>query len=85
MRLLIYVIPIALTLYSFFDVARTPQEEVRRLPKWAWLLLVLLLFYGALGAIAWLALGRPKREPGARPGRGKIIPPDDDPDFLRKL
>jgi len=80
---LIYVIPIALTLYAFFDVARTPQEEVRRLPKWAWLLIVLL--FEPLGAIIWLFVGRPKRNPGARPGRGKIIPPDDDPDFLRKL
>jgi hypothetical protein len=83
MRILIYVIPIALTLYAFFDVARTPQEEVRRLPKWAWLLIVLL--FESLGAIAWLIIGRPKREPGSRPGRGKTIPPDDDPDFLRKL
>ena len=83
MRILIYVIPIALTLYAFFDVARTPQEEVRRLPKWAWLLIVLL--FEPLGAIIWLFVGRPKRNPGARPGRGKIIPPDDDPDFLRKL
>ena len=83
MRILIYVIPIALTLYAFFDVARTPQEDVRRLPKWAWLLIVLL--FESLGSLGWLFIGRPKREPGARPGRGKIIPPDDDPDFLRKL
>ncbi len=83
MRILIYVIPIALTLYAFFDVARTPQEEVRRLPKWAWLLIVLL--FESLGALGWLFIGRPKREPGSRPGRGKIIPPDDDPDFFRKL
>jgi len=83
MRILLFVIPIALTLYAFFDVARTPQEQVLKLPKWAWLLII--LFTDWVGAIAWLIIGRPKREPGSRPERGKIIPPDDDPDFLRKL
>jgi hypothetical protein len=39
-----------------------------------------------VGAIFWFFIGKPKRNPGTgRSGRGKIIPPDDDPDFLRKL
>ncbi|CAB4531848.1 Cardiolipin synthase N-terminal [actinobacterium SCGC AAA044-D11] len=84
MRLWVTLIVLAFTFYSFFDCARTPQEEVRKLPKWAWLLLIFL--FSTLGSILWFVIGRPKRNPGkGRGGRGRIIPPDDDPDFLRKL
>ena len=84
MRLLITIALLALTFYAFFDCARTPQKEVRKLPKWAWLLIIFL--FSSLGAICWFLIGKPKRNRGpGRGGRGKIIPPDDDPDFLRKL
>ncbi len=74
----------ALWLYGLFDCARIDQDRVRNLPKWAWLLII--IFFGTLGAIAWLFIGRPKvtvRVPRNRPGR--MIPPDDNPDFLNKL
>jgi hypothetical protein len=74
----------ALWLYGLFDCARIDQDRVRNLPKWAWLLII--IFFGTLGAIAWLFFGRPKvavRVPRNRPGR--MIPPDDNPDFLNKL
>ena len=77
---------IALSLYAFFDCARTDQDQVRGLPKWAWLLVIIFVSF-TLGAIAWLIWGRPK-SPGKGRGYGqkpRIIPPDDDPDFLRKL
>ena len=85
LRVLIYVVPIAIVLYAFFDCASTPQENVRNLPKWAWLLIILL--FDVLGSVAWFIGGRPKkgksgRWPTRRPGP---IAPDDDPDFLRKL
>jgi len=87
MRLLLTLLVLAFSFYAFFDCARTAQEEVLKLPKWAWLLLIFL--FSSLGAILWIVIGRPKRNPGqgsgGRGGRGKIIPPDDDPDFLRKL
>jgi hypothetical protein len=74
----------AITFYAFFDCARCPQEEVRKLPKWAWLLIVFL--FSPIGAVFWFFIGKPRRNPGpGRGGRGRIIPPDDDPDFLRKL
>ena len=83
MRLWITVAILAFTLYSFFDCARTDQESIRKGPKWAWLLAIFVT--ESIGAVAWFIWGRPKRNPG--PGRGirKIIPPDDDPDFLRKI
>ncbi len=84
MRLLITIALLDLTFYAFFDCARCPQEEVRKLPKWAWLLIIFL--FSPISAICWFFIGKPKRNPGpGRGGRGKIIPPDDDPDFLRKL
>jgi hypothetical protein len=39
------------------DVAITPQQEVRRLSKRTWVLL--LVFFNLFGAFAWLSLGRP--------------------------
>jgi hypothetical protein len=84
MRLWVTILVLAFSFYAFFDCARTAQEEVRRFPKWAWLLLIFL--FSSLGALGWFIFGRPIRNPGTgRGGRGKIIPPDDDPDFLRKL
>ena len=41
------------------DVAVTPPGELRRLTKPAWVLLI--VFFSAFGATAWLALGRPDR------------------------
>jgi len=74
---------IVLDIYTLIDCAMTPQEKVRRFPKWAWLLIIILT--GFIGDIAWFIAGRPRKRRPNRGGRGRIIPPDDDPDFLRKL
>ncbi|MEI6119665.1 MAG: PLD nuclease N-terminal domain-containing protein [Actinomycetes bacterium] len=81
----VLIISIILQLYSLFDCARTEQEQVRKLPKWAWLIVILL--FGGFGGLMWIFVGRPKTQGKGR-GYGqkpRIIPPDDDPDFLRKL
>jgi hypothetical protein len=52
------------------------------LPKWAWL--VIIIFVPAIGSIAWIIAGRPKGN-GQRKRKRKIVPPDDNPDFLGKL
>ena len=84
MRLLVIVFIYALTFYAFFDCARTEQDAFVKFPKWAWLLIIFI--FSTFGAILWFAIGRPKRGPGrGGTSRRKIIPPDDDPDFLRKL
>ena len=84
MRLLITIALLAFSFYAFFDCARSSQDEVRKLPKWAWLVIIFL--FSSIGAVFWFLIGKPRRNPGhGRGGRGKIIPPDDDPDFLRKL
>lgn len=77
------VLAVVINIFAFIECAMTPQEKVRRFPKWGWLLIILLI--QPVGAIGWLVAGRPKKPGQNRGGRGRIIPPDDDPDFLRKL
>ncbi|HEX7166489.1 MAG TPA: PLD nuclease N-terminal domain-containing protein [Acidimicrobiales bacterium] len=61
--------------WAIADVITTPETAARNLPKVAWVFVV--LFLNALGAFAWLALGRPHSgslAPGGatvRPLRGK--------------
>jgi hypothetical protein len=78
--------------WSLAESLLTPRHEVRLLPKAVWVIAVVLL--GPLGAIGWLALGRPRGtlEPSSAPPAGpprRLGPPakgpDDDPDFLRGL
>ncbi len=70
-------------IYSLIDCARTDETQVRNLPKWAWILIIILI--QTFGAIAYWVAGRPKTARlGGAPKR-RILPPDDDPDFLRKL
>jgi len=81
------VVLIGLWFFGIIDCARTNQDSVRSLPKWAWLLI--LIVFQSLGAIAWLIAGRPKatatgKVKSRRSGK-RIIPPDDNPDFLSKL
>jgi hypothetical protein len=83
-RLLPVLLILAISIYAFVDCARTPQESIQKLPKWAWILAILIAPF-AIGGIAWLLVGRSRGLGGPRGGRGKIIPPDDDPDFLRNL
>jgi len=83
MRVLLVVLSIAIQLYGLIDCAQREDSEVRSLPRWGWLLIIVLV--PTIGAVAYLVAGRPKR-----PGNGgktpkRTIAPDDDPDFLRGL
>jgi hypothetical protein len=51
------LILLALLAYCVFDVIRTDAASVQNLPKLVWLMLV--IFLGPLGCVAWLLLGRP--------------------------
>lgn len=85
LRLLLIVIPLAITVYAFFDAVLSPRAEVRTLPKWLWILLIILLWIG--GAVLWFVLGRPRSgAPGNRsPRTARTMGPDDDPDFLSSI
>ncbi len=81
MRYLPVIIPLALTLYAAVDCLRTPDDQVKHLPKPIWLVLVLLVWVA--GPIIWLVAGRERGL--ARPAERRPIAPDDDPEFLRRL
>ena len=87
---------LVLSVYCVLDIVRTPDEQVRGLPKLVWILLCLV--FPVVAGIAWLKVGRPVRPSGAparggrvlpspfeRPGRSVASNPDDDEAFLRQL
>jgi hypothetical protein len=76
-------------LFCVIDVITTPPQRCRNLPKWAWLLIVLLLV--EVGAIVWLVAGRvwepkqPVTTGARRPARRATLAPDDDEEYLAGL
>ncbi|MEZ0164936.1 PLDc N-terminal domain-containing protein [Kineococcus sp. LSe6-4] len=83
-RLVPLVLVLALTVWCLVSIAQAPEGTLRNLPRWAWVLLVLLV--PLVGGIAYVVAGRPTDQPprphGSRPApRG----PDDDEEFLRGL
>ena len=83
MRFLLILLPIIFTIYTLVDCAGTDTSEISNLPKWGWLLII--IFVGTIGTIAYWIAGRPRRR-GINPGSyRRVLPPDDNPDFLKKL
>lgn len=82
------LVVLVLWIYCIFDVIATQESLIRNLPKFLWLIIVIIL--PTVGSIAWLVLGRPERA-GFRPGdtttRAPLRPlaPDDDPKFLARV
>ena len=86
LRVLPVVAAILLLVFTLVDCAQSPDARVRNLPKWVWLILILLV--PLAGPVAWLFGGRPVVGAPARPQPTAPRPPrapDDDPDFLAKL
>ncbi|WP_413757671.1 PLD nuclease N-terminal domain-containing protein [Streptomyces sp. MMBL 11-3] len=84
LRVLMILVPLALSIYAFIDCITTDEKDVRYIPKPIWAILVLL--FPLVGSISWLIVGR-VRTPGgsSRAGRGGWVAPDDNPDFLKSL
>ena len=73
---------LALTVYAAIDCIRTPEEEVKGIPKAVWLIVILIVWL--VGPIIWLIAGRDRgRTPRTAP-RAPVAP-DDDPEFLRRI
>ncbi len=88
---------LALWIFCVIDVILAREDDVQHLPKWGWLVLVLL--FPLVGSVAWLAVGRPRRttprsrpyerETTAfpeydRPGRAASLDTEADDEFLRR-
>ena len=76
-----------ITLFAFVDCAMRDETSIKKLPKWAWLLII--FFLAPLGSIVYLFVGRygkvQRSSLNKKPKKPRILPPDDDPDFLNKL
>lgn len=99
LRVLLYVLPIILTIFAIVDCALTDDDDVPHLPKFIWIILIFL--FPIVGAIVWFILSRHHRRqrygaqasmapanPFAAPARTtrrRPVAPDDDPEFLRQL
>ncbi|MER5372295.1 PLD nuclease N-terminal domain-containing protein [Streptomyces sp. NPDC002553] len=90
LRVLMFLVPLALSVYAFIDCISTKDDDIRHMPKPLWAILVLL--FPLVGSISWLIAGK-KRSPaaegwsGVRGGRqrGGWVAPDDNPEFLKSL
>jgi hypothetical protein len=93
-----FLLLLALDVFCVIDLIQTRDDEVRNLPKIAWLILILL--FPPIGSIAWLVAGRPQagaRRPAPyersasafpeydRPGRAAGTTAESDEEFLRKI
>lgn len=81
-RLLFVLIAVAVTfmVYSLVDTILRPARFIRALPKWAWVLVVILI--PILGGVLWFLIGRGRR---SNAPMNRMTAPDDDPEFLRGL
>jgi Phospholipase_D-nuclease N-terminal len=82
LRVLMFLVPLALSIYAFIDCISTDEKQIRYIPKPIWAVLVLL--FPLVGSISWLLAG--KERTAQRPQRrGGWVAPDDNPDFLKSL
>lgn len=87
-RALLAVLSVGLTIFALADCLQTAEGKVRGLPRWAWIVLIVLIPW--IGPITWLVVGKDRSDPTG-PGRRRPPPrqgpsaPDDDPEFLRRL
>jgi Phospholipase_D-nuclease N-terminal len=95
-RVLLVLLAVGLAVYALVDLASSDEDERGGIPKWLWVVLIVLLPF--VGAIAWILVrrsqrsaarygagGRPGRPWAARRRRSGPVAPDDDPEFLWRL
>jgi hypothetical protein len=80
---------LALWVWAIFDVISTDESLCRNLPKSAWIFVV--LFFSAIGSLAWLVVGRPENA-GFAPGdtrprapTRRVVGPEDSPRWDARL
>jgi hypothetical protein len=97
LRVLAVLAAFALLVYAFSDFATSDSRDRGDIPRWLWLVIIVLLPY--FGPIAWIVFSRSRRAQAAGgparrevPGTGRArrrpsapVAPDDDPDFLWRL
>jgi hypothetical protein len=82
---------IGLVVYAVIDVLNSREEERIGLPKWAWIILILV--FEGVGSVVWLVVSRMQRARqapstgawGQPAAHSSLTAPDDDPEFLWRL
>ena len=73
--LVLVAVVVVITVFCAVDALMLDRLRSRGLPRWAWVLVVVLI--PVAGPVLWLTVGR---------GRiARTIAPDDDPEFLAEL
>lgn len=88
LRYLPFILVLAVWIYAFIDCLNTPEKEVRKLPKVAWVIIILLFGQVLLGPVAWFIVGRPRKNApygATRPDERRWVAPDDNPEFLKSI
>ncbi|MFD5226722.1 PLD nuclease N-terminal domain-containing protein [Microbacterium sp. NPDC058342] len=67
MAFVVWLIVLALMVFALVDIIRRDDSQVKFMPKFVWLLLVVLLPF--IGSVLWFAIGREYPEGGVRLGR----------------
>lgn len=82
MKLLIIgsVVAVLFWVVSIVDCAVQPAVRHRGVPKWAWVLIVVLI--PVIGGVLWFTIGR---YPAGQVDIPRPVAPDDDPVFLRGM
>lgn len=72
----------AVMVFSIVDISTIDRSRVRHLPKFVWIILVVIT--SVLGSILWFAIGRERKgQGGSGPGRrAQPRGPEDDPRFI---
>lgn len=96
LRLMVYVVPLALAIYALIDFSRSELRERAGIPTLGWLAIIVLL--PVIGPITWIVVSRTQGAAGGGAPRRPVGPmgtrpvrrpgpkaPDDDPDFLWRL
>jgi len=78
LRVLGIIVLLGVYIASIIDVVRTPSLQVRRLPTFVWLLIVLLL--PVVGGAIWWIFGAARK-----PRRSGARAPEDDPRALKEI
>jgi len=97
---ILFLVDVALVVIALISCLSAEDSDIRALPRYAWVLIILL--FPPVGPIAWFVAGKerysqPRQKhwaPGRgfpeheRPGastQGRPVAPDDNPDFLRGI
>lgn len=73
--LVLVALVVVVTVFCAVDALMLDRLRIRGLPRWAWVLVVLLV--PVVGSVLWLTVGRGRTR--------RTVAPDDDPEFLAEL